>query len=74
MRRIEIDNRGLEPPEPMVRILSGLQQLEDDGELIAMMDRDPLLLYPELERRGWGWELSESGDHFIITITRPAIV
>ena len=27
MATIEIDNRGLAPPEPMVRILAGLKEL-----------------------------------------------
>ena len=64
----EIDNRGLGPPEPMVRILSGLQQLEDGGQLVALMDREPLLLYPELERRGWEWSFEELDDHYRLTI------
>ncbi|MGH7066520.1 MAG: DUF2249 domain-containing protein [Acetobacteraceae bacterium] len=47
-----LDNRGLGPPEPMVRILSTLEELKPGEVLEAWNDREPLLLYPELEQRG----------------------
>lgn len=47
-----LDNRGLGPPEPMVRILSVLEELAPGEVLEAWNDREPLLLYPELEQRG----------------------
>ncbi|MGK2964331.1 MAG: DUF2249 domain-containing protein [Tepidiformaceae bacterium] len=68
--RVEVDNRGLEPPEPMVRILNALRDLQPEGELVALMDREPMLLYPELERRGCVWEFVEDTDHFVLTIRR----
>lgn len=70
MANIELDNRGLQPPEPMVRILSALSELEDGIELIAMMDRDPLLLYPELERRGFTSDIRPEQDWFVLTIRK----
>jgi uncharacterized protein (DUF2249 family) len=70
MARIEIDNRGLEPPEPMVRILSAMPRLDENGEIVALMDREPMLLYPELERRGCEWDFAEADDHFVLTIRR----
>lgn len=48
----ELDLRGLEPPEPMVRILSALEVLEPGVEMRATTDRRPVFLYPELEARG----------------------
>jgi len=68
MVAIEIDNRGLQPPEPMVRILSSIAELGAGDELVALMDREPMLLYPELERRGFAWEFAPRDDHFVITI------
>ena len=68
MSQIEVDNRGLEPPQPMVRILSALQGLDADGEVVALMDREPMLLYPELERRGFAWDFGPEGDHYRLTI------
>ncbi len=70
MAPLTIDNRGLPPPEPMVRILDGLGALEDGQDLVALMDREPYLLYPELERRGFSWELAEDGDDYALTIRR----
>jgi uncharacterized protein (DUF2249 family) len=68
MARIEIDNRGLEPPEPLVRILSALAELPEGDELVALMDREPVLLYPELERRGFTWDFQEGNEHHSIVI------
>lgn len=56
---VHIDVRGLPPPDPMVAILrlidSGLA-----GTVIARLDREPVFLYPELEDRGWCYELVPS--------------
>lgn len=71
MARITLDNRGLHPPEPMVRILEALAGLGDEDELLALMDREPMLLYPELERRGWTWEFVSNDDGHQLTVRRP---
>ncbi len=47
-----LDNRGLLPPEPMVRILQALEGMKPGEVLEALNDREPLFLYPELEKRG----------------------
>ena len=54
-----LDNRGLQPPEPMVRILSALEQLAAGEVIEAWNDREPLLLYPELEARGAAIQVSQ---------------
>ena len=69
MNTCEIDNRGLEPPEPMVRILNALATLRGDDRVVALMDREPLLLYPELERRGFSWAFATADDGYRLTIT-----
>ena len=71
MATVVIDNRGLHPPEPMVRILGALAKLVDGDDLVALMDREPLLLYPELERRGFEWTFDESATGARLTIRRP---
>lgn len=68
MDDITIDNRGLQPPEPMVRILTALTSLEDGQQVVALMDREPLMLYPELERRGFSWDFQEGDEYHKITI------
>jgi uncharacterized protein (DUF2249 family) len=70
MATIEVDNRGLEPPDPMVRILKALSSADPEDDLFALMDREPLLLYPELERRGYEWDIEPSGEHFALRIRR----
>lgn len=72
MATIELDNRGLQPPEPMVRILAALKELGDGDELFAHMDREPMLLYPELERRGFAWDFAETGDGYSLTVRRAS--
>jgi TusA-related sulfurtransferase len=70
MRTFELDNRGLEPPEPMVRILDAVKDLEDGDQVVALMDREPFLLYPELTRRGLEWDLEQDDENFVLTIRR----
>jgi tRNA 2-thiouridine synthesizing protein A len=52
MPLIQLDNRGLLPPEPMVRILEILDRRSSGDILEALMDRRPMFLFPELEERG----------------------
>lgn len=47
-----LDNRGLLPPEPMVRILDALEHLGPGEVLEALNEREPAFLYPELQARG----------------------
>lgn len=54
-----IDVRGLAPPEPMVEILKLLDR-GDIASLIAHLDREPIFLYPELDERGWSYEILPS--------------
>ncbi len=51
-RVIELDNRGLAPPEPMVRVLDAAAELRPGDRLVVRNDRRPLFLYPELAERG----------------------
>lgn len=50
-----IDVRGLEPPQPLLNILILLDSPDVTDTVVVIHDRDPLLLYPELEERGWTW-------------------
>lgn len=68
MDTIEIDNRGLQPPEPMVRILTAVSTMGEAGRVVALMDREPLPLYAELERRGLQWRFDDDGQVKRLTI------
>lgn len=48
-----LDNRGLVPPEPMIHVLEGIETLADGQVLEVWNDREPMFLYPELEKRGY---------------------
>jgi len=56
----------------MVNILGALRSLAEQDELVALMDREPLFLYPELERRGYSWDIVDTGPFFELTIRRAA--
>ena len=51
----EMDNRDLDPPEPMVRVLAAVEELRPGQVLQALLCREPAFLIPELERRGHAW-------------------
>ncbi len=68
---VTVDARGLEPPQPMQRILEALASLPEGVTLRARTDRRPMLLYPKLEERGYRYETREAdGDGFETRIWR----
>jgi len=54
-----LDVRGLEPPQPMVRVLDAIERLAPGAELEVRHDRRPIFLYPQLEERGCLHETDE---------------
>jgi uncharacterized protein (DUF2249 family) len=52
---MHLDNRELDPPEPMVRILAATEAMQAGEVLSALLCREPIFLLPELEKRGHGW-------------------
>jgi hypothetical protein len=52
---LHLDVRGLPPPQPLVAILRLLRE-QGAAELIVHLDRDPVMLYPELAEIGWSAE------------------
>jgi uncharacterized protein (DUF2249 family) len=67
---LEIDARGLEPPQPMVKILEALATISTDSELIARTDRRPMHLYAQLEARGYVGQTEEQSDGSFLTHIR----
>lgn len=57
--RTVLDVRGLEPPQPMVRVLEEIDRLGPGAELEVRHDRRPMLLYPQLDERGFVHETDE---------------
>ncbi|WP_138416473.1 DUF2249 domain-containing protein [Aquibacillus sediminis] len=68
---MRLDNRGLQPPQPMMRTLSALEELEAGSQLTIINDRRPMFLFPELDDQGHSYEVEEQADgSFAITITK----
>lgn len=57
--RAVLDVRGLEPPQPMQRVLEEIERLGPGAELEVRHDRRPLFLYPQLDGRGFVHETDE---------------
>ena len=56
---VEIDVRGFEPPEPLLRILEALETLPAGKRVRATTDREPCHLFGEAEQRGFQHECTE---------------
>lgn len=60
---IKIDTRGLEPPEPMERVLDALSQLKLGATLSMLVDREPRPLFRILDKNGFAWELKPGPEY-----------
>lgn len=58
----ELDNRGLEPPQPMMRTLKKLEQANTGDTVIIHNDRVPMFLIEELITLGYQFEIEEQED------------
>jgi Uncharacterized conserved protein (DUF2249) len=74
---VHLDVRGLEPPQPMVKILGLIDSGKAGDLLIVHLDREPIFLYPELDDRGWSHEIVAAacgdpacGDEVRLQLTR----
>ncbi|GAB1583062.1 DUF2249 domain-containing protein [Phyllobacterium phragmitis] len=70
---LEMDNRDLDPPEPMVRTLRAVEILEPGQTLAALLPREPLFLFEELQRRGHKWRGSLEADGSYRIVIRASI-
>lgn len=71
MRERLLDVRELEPPEPLELALAALDNLAGDECLYLLHRREPHLLYPILERNGFGHHTEMTPDYeFVIRIWR----
>lgn len=63
---------GLEPPEPMIRVLSALEALSPGEVLFAVLEREPVFLFPQLSQRGhqWAGNLDAAGSGYRLLVRR----
>ncbi len=69
---IDVDARGLLPPEPMQRIMEALAELPAGLECRALTDRRPVHLLPMLVARGFACASEERPDGSWINFIRRA--
>lgn len=72
MSEIVVDGRGLEPPEPMEKVLAALDALQPGQRVRFLIHRQPYPLHDILRRYHYRYETTEVGDgHFEILIWPP---
>lgn len=69
---VEVDVRGLSPPEPMIVILERLVALGEGGRLQVLHHREPHLLYDKLEHRGYAARTTRLPDGDVLVEIAPA--
>ena len=67
---LDVDARGLEPPQPMVKILEIVASLPEGAQLRAHTDRRPMHLYAQLDERGFSGESQEQPDGSFVTVIK----
>lgn len=50
---IELDVRKLAPPEPMMKILEKISEVNEKTIMVVHHHREPVMLYPKLDERGY---------------------
>ena len=65
-----VDLRGLDPPEPLVRILAAIEDVEGAREF--WLSREPYPLYALLAAAGWRHEVRRENDAVVLTVRRRA--
>lgn len=75
---LHVDVRGLPCPEPLVTVLRLIDGGAVEDVLIAHLSQEPMLLYPELDERGWRRRVIASAPggapeegHVVVEIVRP---
>ena len=67
-----VDARGLEPPEPMERVLDALTILQKGQRLRFRLHREPFPLYRILRQNGYGWEATRDPEgNYEVLIWEP---
>lgn len=68
--RVRLDLRDLEPPAPMVEILTALAPLAPGEVLEALLSRRPVFLLPRLEEQGHAHRLEPQGGDWLLRIVK----
>ncbi len=64
-----VDLRGLDPPEPLFRILAALDS-DAPGPLVFWLSREPYPAYPMIAASGWRHSVRREAAAVVLTVTR----
>ena len=67
---IELDVRGLAPPEPMMRILEKLSEVGERTLLLVHHHREPMMLYEKLKERGYSAVTNKINENYYKVLIR----
>ena len=69
---ILVDARGLEPPEPMEKVMQTLALLRAGQSIRMLLHREPFPLYPLLAARGYRHLTHMEADGSYVILIQPA--
>lgn len=70
-RSIHLDNRGLEPPKPMIRTMDALEKARSGDSITIHNDRVPAFLIEEIKNLGYPYQVEAQPDgSAIVTIEK----
>jgi len=61
-RELTLDVRGMEPPEPLARVLEAIDDFVPGDTLTVIIDRMPTPLFRVLERNGYAYRVGPGRD------------
>lgn len=67
-----IDARGMEPPEPMEKVMQALDELRPGESVRMLLHREPFPLYAILAERGYRHETRMEADGSYVILIRQA--
>ena len=70
-REIVVDARGLEPPEPMEKVMQTLALLRPGESIRLLLHREPFPLYALLPDRGYRHDTHMEADGSYVILIRP---
>jgi TusA-related sulfurtransferase len=68
---ILVDARGLEPPEPMERVMQALALMRPGQSIRLLLHREPFPLYPLLAERGYRHATRMESDGSYVILIHP---
>ena len=70
-REILVDARGLEPPEPMEKVMTTLELLRPGQSIRMLLHREPFPLYAILAERGYRHDTTMQADGSYVILISP---